>query len=64
MKIAVAREIDPTEPRVAASPDTVKKFRAIGAEVAIEPGAGIKSPVMANIRTTLVHSAPLMLLWF
>src|SRR5437899_6722361 len=43
MKIAVAKEIDPSEPRVAASPDTVKKFKAIGAEVAIEPGAGIKS---------------------
>ena len=43
MKIAVAREIDPSEPRVAASPDTVKKFKALGAEVAIEPGAGVKS---------------------
>ena len=43
MKIAVAKEIDPSEPRVAASPDTVKKFKALGAEVAIEPGAGIKS---------------------
>src|ERR687888_1902635 len=43
MKIAVAREIDPSEPRVAASPDTVKKFKALGAEVAIGPGAGVKS---------------------
>ena len=43
MKIAVAKEIDPSEPRVAVSPDTVKKFKALGAEVAIEPGAGIKS---------------------
>src|ERR1700761_6020054 len=43
MKIAVAKEIDPSEPRVAVSPDTIKKYRAIGAEVAIEPGAGIKS---------------------
>ena len=43
MKIAVAKEIDPSEPRVAASPDTVKKFKALGVEVAIEPGAGIKS---------------------
>ena len=30
MKIAVAKEIDPAEPRVAASPDTVKKFKALG----------------------------------
>jgi H+-translocating NAD(P) transhydrogenase subunit alpha len=43
MKIAVAKEIDPAEPRVAASPDTVKKFKALGVDVAIEPGAGIKS---------------------
>ncbi|MDE2065246.1 MAG: Re/Si-specific NAD(P)(+) transhydrogenase subunit alpha [Bradyrhizobium sp.] len=46
MKIAVAKEIDPSEPRVAASPDTVKKFRALGAEIAIEPGAGIKSGLL------------------
>ena len=43
MKIAVAKEIDPSEPRVAASPDTVKKFKALGVDVAVEPGAGIKS---------------------
>jgi NAD(P) transhydrogenase subunit alpha len=43
MKIAIAKEIDPSEPRVAASPDTVKKFKALGVDVAIEPGAGIKS---------------------
>ena len=43
MKIAVAKEIDPSEPRVAVSPDTVKKFRALGAGIAVEPGAGIKS---------------------
>src|SRR3979490_62657 len=43
MKIGVAKEIDPPAPRVAASPDTVKKFKALGIDVAIEPGAGIKS---------------------
>src|ERR1700751_3471688 len=43
MKIAVAKEIDPAEPRVAASPDTVKKFKALGGDVAGEPGAGVKS---------------------
>ena len=43
MKIAVAKEIDPSESRVAASPDTVKKFKALGADIAIEPGAGVKS---------------------
>ena len=34
MKIAVAKEIDPSEPRVAASPDTVKKFKALGVDIA------------------------------
>ena len=43
MKIAVAKEIDPSEPRVAASLDTVKKFKALGVDIAVEPGAGIKS---------------------
>src|SRR5436309_14863529 len=43
MKIAVAKEIDSSEPRVAASPDTVKKFKALGVEIAVEPGAGIKA---------------------
>jgi len=43
MKIAVAKEIDPSEPRVAASPDTVKKFKALGVDIAVEPGAGLKS---------------------
>jgi NAD(P) transhydrogenase subunit alpha len=43
MKIAVAKEIDPSEPRDAASPDTVKKFKALGVEIAVEPGAGLKS---------------------
>src|ERR1700686_359826 len=43
MKIAVAKEIDPSEPRVAASPATLKKYRGLGVNVAVEPGAGIKS---------------------
>jgi H+-translocating NAD(P) transhydrogenase subunit alpha len=45
MRIAVAREADPAEDRVAATPDTVKKMLALGADVAVEPGAGIKSGI-------------------
>src|SRR5216684_240367 len=45
MRIAVAREIDPTEDRVAATPETVKKMRALGADVAVEPGAGTASGI-------------------
>jgi len=46
MKIAIVTEADPAEPRVAATPDTVKKMIALGAEVAIVPGAGVKSGVL------------------
>src|SRR5215471_1336443 len=45
MRIAVAREVDPAEPRVAATPDTVKKLTALGAEVTVQAGAGVKSGV-------------------
>ncbi len=45
MRIAVARESDTAEPRAAATPETVKKMIALGAEVAIEPGAGLKSGI-------------------
>ena len=40
MKIAVARERTEGETRVAATPETVAKFIAMGAEVAVERGAG------------------------
>ncbi len=40
MKIAVLKESAPGETRCSAIPETVKKFRALGAEVAIETDAG------------------------
>jgi proton-translocating NAD(P)+ transhydrogenase subunit alpha len=43
MKIAIPRERRDHETRVAASPDTVKKFVGLGAEVLIETGAGSAS---------------------
>jgi NAD(P) transhydrogenase subunit alpha len=46
MRIAIAREVDTDEPRVAATPDTIKKLKALGADVAVEPGAGIKSGIL------------------
>src|SRR5262245_13041573 len=45
MKIAVPKEVAAGEPRVAAVPDTVKKLKALGADVAIETGAGVGSGV-------------------
>ncbi|HET9615689.1 MAG TPA: Re/Si-specific NAD(P)(+) transhydrogenase subunit alpha [Pseudolabrys sp.] len=46
MRIAVARDTDANEPRVAATPDTVKKFKALGAEVAVARGAGNASGLL------------------
>ena len=40
MKIAVLTETAPGETRVAATPETVKKFVALGATMAVENGAG------------------------
>ena len=40
MKIAVLKESAPGETRCAAIPETVKKFTALGAQVAVERGAG------------------------
>jgi NAD(P) transhydrogenase subunit alpha len=69
MKIAIPVEIDPAEPRVAATADTVKKMAALGAEIAIEPGAGIKSGILdadyaaagATIATDAVTNADVVL---
>jgi NAD(P) transhydrogenase subunit alpha len=43
MKIAIAKETLPQEQRVAASPETVKKLIALGAEVSVEAGAGLNA---------------------
>ncbi|MFP5512416.1 MAG: NAD(P)(+) transhydrogenase (Re/Si-specific) subunit alpha, partial [Alphaproteobacteria bacterium] len=43
MKIAIPRERRPGERRVAASPDTVKKLKALGLDVVVESGAGLGS---------------------
>jgi len=46
MKIAVVAEVDLGEPRVAATPDTVKRLVALGGEIAVETGAGLKSGIL------------------
>ena len=45
MKIAVIRETDASESRVAASAETVKKLTALGAWLVIEQSAGIASGI-------------------
>jgi len=70
MRIAVARESDAAEPRVAATPETVKKMIGLGAEVAVEPGAGTKSGILdsdykdagANVTPEALSGADIVLL--
>ena len=45
MKIAVLKELADGEKRVSASPETVKKFIALGASITVEKGAGISASV-------------------
>jgi H+-translocating NAD(P) transhydrogenase subunit alpha len=45
VKIAVLRETAEGERRVAATPETVKKFIALGASVAVESGAGLTASI-------------------
>ncbi len=61
MKIAAAKETAPRESRVALTPDAIKKFRALGVDVAIERGAGLASGIsddaMAQAGAILTNSA-------
>ncbi|MCW3834540.1 NAD(P) transhydrogenase subunit alpha [Sphingomonas canadensis] len=45
MKIAVLKESAAGERRVSATPETVKKFVGLGAEVAVEAGAGLTASI-------------------
>ncbi|MCL6678256.1 NAD(P) transhydrogenase subunit alpha [Sphingomonas sp. RG327] len=45
MKIAVLKETAPGETRCSAIPETVKKFTALGAEMAVEKGAGLSAGI-------------------
>jgi NAD(P) transhydrogenase subunit alpha len=45
VKIAILRETAPGEKRVSASPETVRKFIALGADVAVEAGAGLSASI-------------------
>ena len=43
--VFIPRELDTNEPRVAASPDTVKRLAALGLDVVVETGAGTRSRI-------------------
>ncbi len=69
MKIAIAAEADSGEPRVAATPETVKKLAGLGAQVAVEQGAGVKSGILdadytaagASVGTNVAADADIVL---
>ncbi|ESY93608.1 Re/Si-specific NAD(P)(+) transhydrogenase subunit alpha [Mesorhizobium sp. LNHC229A00] len=44
--VFIPRELDANEPRVAASPDTVKRLTALGFDVVVEAGAGTRSRIL------------------
>ncbi|QND67212.1 Re/Si-specific NAD(P)(+) transhydrogenase subunit alpha [Mesorhizobium loti] len=44
--VFIPRELDANEPRVAASPDTVKRLVALGFDVVVEAGAGLNSRIV------------------
>jgi NAD(P) transhydrogenase subunit alpha len=46
MKVAVLSEWNAGEPRVAATPETVKKIKALGADVVVQHDAGLKSGIL------------------
>src|SRR5579871_4365430 len=59
MKLAILKERRDGETRVAASPDTVKKFKALGLDVAVEAGAGAAARVTdADFRAAGATIAP------
>jgi len=45
MRIAIPRETEAGEPRVAGTPDTVKRLKGLGADVVVEPGAGLAAGI-------------------
>ncbi|MEP9372457.1 Re/Si-specific NAD(P)(+) transhydrogenase subunit alpha [Mesorhizobium sp. KR1-2] len=50
--IFVPKELDPSEPRVAASPETVKRLTGLGFDVIVEAGAGLDSRITDADYTT------------
>jgi NAD(P) transhydrogenase subunit alpha len=70
MKVAVVAETNADEPRVAATAETVKKMTALGAQVAVEPGAGLKSGILdadytaagATVASDAVNGADIVLM--
>jgi H+-translocating NAD(P) transhydrogenase subunit alpha len=45
VRLAVLKERRPAETRVAATPETVRKYKALGLDVAVEAGTGVSSGI-------------------
>ena len=65
MKIDIPKERRAGEARVAATPETVKKLIALGAEVAVEAGAGLGAAITDEAfraaGASIVHDAGALL---
>jgi NAD(P) transhydrogenase subunit alpha len=69
MRIAIPRETEANEPRVGGTPDTVKRLKALGADLVVETGAGIGSGILdsdfeaagATVAANAVKDADLVL---
>ena len=48
MKLAILKDRHSGESRVAASPDSVKKLKGLGLDVAVEAGAGLDGDIEAE----------------
>ncbi|WP_342361152.1 Re/Si-specific NAD(P)(+) transhydrogenase subunit alpha [Terrarubrum flagellatum] len=61
MRVAVPLETDANEGRVAATPETVKRFAGLGASVVVQAGAGLKSGIIdtdyQSVGATIASSA-------
>ena len=51
MRIGVPKEIVPGETRIAASPDSIRKFTALGVDVLVESGAGAGAQMSDEVLT-------------
>jgi NAD(P) transhydrogenase subunit alpha len=59
MRIAVLSETDQAETRVSATPETVKKFKTLGADVIVQSGAGVQAGLPdADFATAGAEIAP------
>ena len=58
MRIAVLSETDGAETRVSATPETVKKYKTLGADVVVQAGAGATREQLEGLIETSLSMWP------